>query len=335
MTERKLATIRQIHDIQPIVGADQIDVASVDGWKVVIKKNEFRVGDFAVYFEIDSWIPHTLAPFLSKDKEPREYSGIKGQKLRTVKLRGQISQGLLLSCDQFPELAQLNMVNNLDVTDVLGIQKWEAPIAANLQGQVAGPFPTNLIPKTQQERIQNCFTDIEQQKDLTYEVTIKLDGSSMTLFRWQDELRVCSRTIELILTPENATNVFVDIAIQLGDQVPNGLAFQGELMGPGVQGNRENLLKHEFFIFDIFNIQNQKYEMPEARRLICEQLGFRHVPIVSEAQIAPDSVDEALALADGPSLHADVREGLVWKCNENDSVRFKTISNDFLLKNRM
>ena len=95
MTERKLASIRRIADIQPIEGADAIVVATIDGWKLVVKKDEFKVGDLALYIEIDSWVPHRLAPFLSKGQEPREYNGVKGERLRTIKLRGQVSQGLL------------------------------------------------------------------------------------------------------------------------------------------------------------------------------------------------------------------------------------------------
>jgi RNA ligase (TIGR02306 family) len=93
---RKLASIRKIADIRPIPDADAIEVAVVDGWKVVVKKGEYSVGDLAVYLEIDAWVPHALAPFLSKGQEPREYNGVKGERLRTVKLRGQVSQGLLL-----------------------------------------------------------------------------------------------------------------------------------------------------------------------------------------------------------------------------------------------
>jgi RNA ligase (TIGR02306 family) len=114
---RKLATIRRIADIQPIEGADAIEVATVDGWKVVIKKNEFKVGDLAVYLEIDSWIPHELAPFLSKGQEPREYNGVKGERLRTIKLRGTTSQGLLLkieNCFDVIEKDGRKYINTLD-----------------------------------------------------------------------------------------------------------------------------------------------------------------------------------------------------------------------------
>ena len=376
MTERKLASIRRIADIQPIEGADAIEVATIDGWKVVVKKGEFKVGDLAVYLEIDSWVPTELAPFLSKGSEPREYNGVKGERLRTIRLRGQVSQGLLLKIDnddgwnyifsspsdqhenRFVDLGEVAFEAQ-DVTEILGIQKWEAPIPAQLQGQAAGTFPTSLIPKTDQERIQNCFGEIQKRakrfatekvwnaetqtleehsvvvpadfKEPTYEVTMKLDGSSCTIFRWEGELRVCSRNLELKINDENKDNTFVAMALEIGDRIPNGFAFQGELTGPGIQGNREGFKEHKFFVFDIFDIQKHEYFDPYSRVVTCDSLRLDHVPILGEDWKAPASVEEGLALAEGPSINHKIREGLVWKCNEDPSFSFKTISNKYLL----
>lgn len=324
---RKLATIRRIADILPIDGADAIEVAVVDGWKVVTKKGEYKTGDLAVYLEIDSWVPHDLAPFLSKGQEPREYNGVKGERLRTVKLRGQVSQGLLLAID-----AETPSCEGDDLTEELGIQKWEPEIPAQLAGQVRGMFPTHLIPKTDQERIQNCFFEIEAKGDVTYEVTLKLDGTSCTIFRWENELRVCSRNLELKVNDENRDNTFVAMALKIGDKIPNGFAFQGEVMGPGIQGNREGFTEHRFFVFDIFNIQEHVYLKPLGRQLECKHRGLEHVPMLGDAWKAPNSVEDGLAFAEGPSINHKIREGLVWKCNEDTSFSFKTISNQFLLK---
>jgi RNA ligase (TIGR02306 family) len=135
---RKLATIRKIDELNPIEGADAIECAVVGGWKVVVKKGEYQVGDEAIYCEIDSWIPHELAPFLSKGKEPREYEGVKGERLRTIKLRGQLSQGLLLplGISVYDVNAELNEGD--DVTEHLNIKKWEKPINAQLAGVCKG-----------------------------------------------------------------------------------------------------------------------------------------------------------------------------------------------------
>lgn len=96
---RKLATIRTIEEIKPIEGADAIEAARVDGWWVVIKKGEYAVGATVIYLEIDSWVPQELAPFLVKGAIPREYNGVKGERLRTIRLRGTLSQGLLLKIE--------------------------------------------------------------------------------------------------------------------------------------------------------------------------------------------------------------------------------------------
>jgi RNA ligase (TIGR02306 family) len=335
---RKLASIRRIADILPIEGADAIEVAVVDGWKVVIKKGEFAAGDSAIYLEIDSWVPHELAPFLSKGSEPREYNGVKGERLRTVKLRGQISQGLLLSLSTWAPakrpwtIAEEEFEEGKDLTEYLGIQKWEPEIPAQLAGQVRGLFPTHLIPKTDQERIQNCFAEVQDKGDLTYEVTLKLDGTSCTIFRWENELRVCSRNLELKVNEENKDNTLVAMALKLGDKVKDGTALQGEVMGPGIQKNREGFKEHQFFVFDIYDIEEQEYLPPYARRAYCERMGIEHVPVFFTDCLPMKSVEQYLILAEGPSINHPIREGVVFKCNDDPSFSFKTISNKFLLK---
>ena len=361
---RKLATIRKISDIQPIPDADAIQVATVDGWKVVVKRGEFQVGDLAVYLEIDSWVPHELAPFLSKGQEPREYNGVKGERLRTIKLRGQVSQGLLLKAQDIPVMTWAlyfpeTWIDGADLTEDLRIQKWEAPIPAQLQGQAKGTFPTSFIPKTDQERIQNCFGSIQkrdglfltekfwneelqelQERDVvlpddfkkpTYEVTLKLDGSSMTIFRWEGELRVCSRNLELTIDEENADNTFVKMTLEIGDKIPEGLAFQGEVWGESIQGNKEGIKGQRFSVFDIFDIQKHEYLHPRHRHMVCSDVGLDHVPVLGTDWNAPSSIEDALFLADGPSINAKNREGIVYKCNEDSSFSFKVISNKWLL----
>ena len=140
MSERKLATIRKIAAIEPIEGADAIEVAVVDGWKVVVKKGEFQVDALAVYIEIDSWVPTELAPFLSKGKEPREFESVKGERLRTVKLRGQLSQGLLLPLEPTCANIESELFEGLDVSLPLNILKWERPMNAQLAGIARGNF---------------------------------------------------------------------------------------------------------------------------------------------------------------------------------------------------
>ena len=170
---RPMATIERIIDIQPIPDADAIEVATVKGWKVVVKKDEFKVDDLVTYCEIDSFIPNSLAAFLSKGSEPREYNGVKGERLRTVRLRKQVSQGLILPLHPTCDMITSQLVEGLDVTTDLSIQKWEAPIATHLAGFTKGNFPS-WGRKTDQERVENIIRDVfTDNVDSLFEITLK------------------------------------------------------------------------------------------------------------------------------------------------------------------
>lgn len=330
---RKLATVRQIDAINPIPDADAIEVATIGGWKVVVKKGEFTAGDLAVYFEIDSWIPHSLAPFLSKN-EPKEYNGVPGERLRTVRLRKQLSQGLLLPLSI--ALGRLIANEGEDVSDELNIQKWEAPINPQLAGQVKGNFPS-LVPKTDQERIQNLSRVLVQLQAQEYEVTEKLEGSSMTCYLLEDVFGVCSRNLDL---KPDENNTFWKTALEqcvetrMRNCQLNGYALQGELVGPGVQGNIYKLQKHMFYIFDVYCVQEGRYLLPHERVELVNRLGLLHVPVLHSGACLAASMDEILASAEGASQlrKQQEREGVVYKACNDATSSFKAISNKYLLK---
>jgi RNA ligase (TIGR02306 family) len=343
MSERKLASVRKISSILEIPDADNIELAKVDGWQVVVKKNEFNVGELVVYFEIDSWLPTKLAPFLTKEgKEPHEFEGILGERLRTVKLRKMLSQGLILP---ITGLEHCNIMEGLDLTEVLGIKKWERPLPAQMQGQAKGYFP-QFLRKTDQERAQNLVMEIADSfdNDEQFEITIKLDGSSLTAYYNNGEIGVCSRNLELKLNEENAGNIFIKTCVKTNllealKILGRNLAVQGELMGEGIQGNREGLKEHQIYVFDIFDIDEQVYLTPSDRvKLVSqlEDLGFTgdHCPILADATcLESKSIDDLLLAAEGKSLNHAVREGLVYK-RLDGKFSFKTIANNFLLKER-
>lgn len=333
---RKMASIRKIDAIAPIDGADAIEVATVGGWKVVVKKNEFAVGDSAVYCEIDSWIPTELAPFLSKGKEPREFEGVKGERLRTVRLRGQISQGLLLNLDNALSFTN-SFVEGDDVSEVLGIVKWEMPVNAQLAGLVKGNFPTQ-IPKTDQERVQNLKKELEViPTSVLFEVTEKLEGSSMTCYLIDGEFGVCSRNMDLKRDENNsfwATAIREDVESKMRDTGPDGqFAIQGELIGPGIQGNIYKLSSTEFYVFDVYNIQSGEYLKPAARRALIERMGLNHVPLINSGYPVVPSIDGLLEAAEGKSIlnAKQEREGIVFK-QVDGGMTFKAVSNRYLIK---
>lgn len=339
---RKLATIRKISELRPIEGADAIECAIIDGWTVVVKKGEFSVGELVIYLEIDSWVPTEIAPFLSKGKEPREYNGIKGERLRTVKLRGQLSQGLVLPTTILPHALGFQFASDStigeDVSHWLGIQKYEAPINPQLSGEVRGNFPS-FIPKTDQERIQNLTRELQGwiEKEISFEVTEKLDGSSMTVYVNGDDAGVCSRNLDL---KGDNPNTFWNVARQesLIEKIRStgrNLAFQGELIGPGIQGNRYNVPTHQFHLFDIYDIDAKRYLTPAERHDIVRATGVKHVPVIAPSVIldAPTTVASLLQFAEAKSIlnHTAEREGVVYKSNVDDT-SWKAISNKFLLK---
>jgi len=346
---RKLATVRRIAAIDPIPGADKIVRATVDGWQLVTAiDNGFKVGDLVIYCEIDSWIPHAVAPFLSKGKEPRAFDGIAGERLRTMRMRGQISQGLLLPLsqafdkfegsqyDEGQELCEFFCVG-ADVTDLLGIVKYEAPVPACLAGEVKGMFPS-VIPKTDQERIQNLTTEFEVWKteDLLWEETEKAEGSSMTVYHYQDYVGVCSRNLDLKRNPDNslwAAAIRLDLErllIETGRQ----LAIQGELVGEGIQGNIYKIRGQEFFVYDIYDIDRGEYLLPDERDAFMDQWRLKHVPVLRRAvSFAGMTVADVLKSADGQSVLGPIgclREGLVYKCRSRN-ISFKAISDLYLL----
>jgi RNA ligase (TIGR02306 family) len=336
---RKLATIRKIDALTPIVGADAIECATVGGWKVVVKKGEYSVGDRAVYCEIDSWIPTELAPFLSKGKEPREFEGIKGERLRTVKLRGQLSQGLLLPLAEVISIAGCTspIQEGDDVSEWLNIQKWEMPMNAQLAGMARGNFPS-VIPKTDQERVQNLKREIAQAitDKLQFEVTEKLEGSSMTVYLIDGVFGVCSRNLDLKETTDNTFWQVArrdDIESKMRTVVGTDFAIQGELIGPGIQGNIYKLSKPEFRVFDVYNISGGFYVTPNKRQTLITMMGLLHVHVISvDKDLGVGSVEEILQWAEGASKlnGKQEREGIVFK-EVNGGMTFKAISNKYLL----
>lgn len=351
---RKLATIRKISALVPIDKADAIETAVVDGWQVVVKRGEFCVGDLVVYLEIDSWVPTEIAPFLSKGKEPREYNGVRGERLRTIKLRGQLSQGLILPVAYTPDdlYGKEPVVYNSagehlgvvregdDVTAFLGIQKYEQPISAQLAGVVRGNFPSQ-IPKTDQERAQNLVKEISVAigAGSSYEITEKLEGSSMTCYVSDSEFGVCSRNLDLKRDENNsfwATAIRNDIEAKMrGVDTLGGFAIQGELVGPGIQENIYNLSQHEFYVFDVYNIQAGVYLDPQDRQELIAAMSLKHVPVLySQVCLADlaDTVGEVIDLASAKSMinPKQEREGIVLK-ETNGGMSFKAISNKYLL----
>lgn len=353
MSERKLSTIRKIDKILPIENADFLVLAIVDGWQCVVMKDQFSEGEDIIFCEIDSVLPiredleflrkgcYVQKDWLITEDNPTG----EGFRLKTIRLRGQISQGLILKISNMNEFKEQNFSEGDCVDSILKIVKWDPPVSANLNGVAKGNFPS-FIPKTDQNRIQNIRrSDLEPYFNTPFEVSLKMDGTSVTIYRFDEAKGICSRNLDLEL---NSGSTIVKTSLESGileflDEYQANLAFQGELCGPGIQGNHEGLLEHQLFIFDIYDINNGTYvdanERYEWLRILNEWQARKkfqathHIPVYQPWNLSQtDTTETFLRIADGPSLlNTESREGLVFKSKINPNFSFKVISNQFLL----
>ena len=367
--ERKLSSIRRISEIKPIEGADAIELAVVDGWNVVVAKNVgHSIGDLVVYCEIDSFLP--IEPefeFLRKSSF-KKMGDQEGFRLKTIKLRGQVSQGLILPLKEAYDVFKRSTPNmdmdwfeGLDVTEMLNIVKYEPPVPAQLAGKVKGYFPS-FIRKTDEERVQNMAKDYElfvtnnklsQQKFYTTE---KLDGSSATFYVKDGVFGVCSRNLELSEPEEEFTpgmvmcedgierpkqeNSFWKVAriLDIKNKMMSlgyNVCFQGELIGEGIQGNPYAIKGQTVRFFNVFNIDTQDYLPLEEFVSTIQGVGLETVPVLELDYTLPETIDSVLKDAEAPSVLNEKfsREGIVIRSHDR-TVSFKAISNAFLLKEK-
>jgi RNA ligase (TIGR02306 family) len=340
--ERKLATVRRIKEILPIEGADRIELAVVDGWKVVVAKDvQHKVGDLVIYCEIDSFLPiREEFEFLRKSSY-KKMGDQEGFRLRTAKMKGQISQGLILPISVLnpPDTnIYVQPFEGLDVTEMLDIVKYEPPIPANLAGKVKGLFPSFLI-KTDEERVQNIAVEYSalcfQSKHQFY-VTEKLDGSSATFYINNGEFGVCSRNLELLETENNS---FWKVARELKLEenlraLEKNICLQGELIGESIQGNPYGIKGQTVRFFSVYQIDSRTRLGIKDLEDICFMIGLQTVPILESNFLLPNTIEEMLQYAEGKSAlnPKTEREGVVVRSLDG-TISFKAISNKFLLKN--
>ena len=344
----KLASAERILDIQPIEGADKIVKAQILGWWIVVKKDEFKIGDIVSYIQIDTIVP---------EEAQYEFLRERSYRVRTIKLRKQISQGLIVP------LPPGKYKEGDDLTSILKITKFskevpDEPIKApkiwykkyiwlfkqkvlfklfpNLNKPSKLPFPTNEVPKTDEERIQNMPTTLTKYKDKNFTASEKLDGSSITILYTKGKYRICSRNYEMNNIDNEWSRTFINtrfhqyidlLRINFGT---DNIIVQGELIGKP-QGNPykvENQIR-------LFNIYVNGKRLPQHEfSAIVELWNIPAVPVISFMVFQFNTMDEILKYAEDKSKLNDQveREGLVFRDEEN-TISFKVISNKFLIKN--
>lgn len=355
---RKLVSIRKITDIKPIQGADKIEQVFVDGWIVVAQKGIHEVGKDILFFELDSFLPQSDIRFESFMKfGTRTFDGVVGHRVKTVRLKGVYSQGIIMPLSEFPEIAEVDY--DKDYSETVGIVKWEAPQergeGMGYQGDKKGSFPW-FLRKSDQERIQNLYGKLSQTNyNSKFVGTLKMDGSSITVFyasgeKYEDEgYGYCSRNQQLKM-PEISSDTEFKLeeqgkfyqgavnsdlfwkAKELHSMFGSYYAIQGELVGAGIQGNFEKFDTYQVFAYNIFDIEKQEFVDYNTFKQMAEAVDLQIVPEIYEEQyILQESLPDILEMANGTGLLSDYREGIVWK-QVDGKIQFKAISNKYLEK---
>lgn len=344
---RKLASIQRVWKIEPIDGADRIELAHVLGWQCVVNKGQFRPMDPAVYFEIDSFLP--IRPefeFLRASSYKKTDIMGEGFRLRTLKFRGQISQGLLLPINLFPELSS-DIELGTDVTELLGIRKWEIEEKATADGTAIGTLPID-VPHTDETRVQAEPDLIKDFANLEYYITTKLDGSSHSVSVDEDGFHVTGHNFEY---KDDGKSAFYDLVKRenidekmrkyFEENKLHLLTILGELCAPGIQKNRLKLTRPEWYVFTI-RVNGERVGLRKMQE-ICDALDLTMVPVEEIGMDLPSkypTVEALLKRADGDYPRGGKKEGIVIRPTEpvfderiSADLSMKVVSNKYLLKN--
>ena len=342
---RKLASVQKITNIRDIIGADKIQAADVLGWHVVIKKGEFKNGDMVVYCEPDSILP----------KENPNFAFLEGKPIRTKKMRGALSQGIVFPLDVlkdfFEEIFDLPVLNQYkegdNVTELLGVTKYDPEVARNKHQKKPLIEKPDWVPTTDFTRCQALQEYLKKYKGTKCVATEKLDGSSCSF--WLDEnnvFHVCSHYKEVF----NTNDRFYKTAYKykpLIENLPKNMVFQGELIGKQIQQNKYKLENGDYriYLFDILKKENgiSHFLNQETFFETCYKHELPVAPVVNFNFVLPDNVDELTEMSKGKSLLCSKtqHEGIVIKSNvySDDADNFvngrfslKVINPDFLLK---
>jgi len=358
---RKLASIKTISEIVPIANRDRIVLAIIDGWQVIVKKDEFNVGDKCVYCEIDSVMP---------DKPEFEFLKKNDFRIKTMKMAGVISQGICFPLSILPK-GEYNVGD--DVTSIIGVKQYEEtmdiekperkPTAKKkypkflmrfawfrklvLPKPVDDTFPIQYISKSDQERIQNLPNIVKDKGK--WDCTEKVDGSSASylLVRKKKknffdsesyEFIVCSRNKKIPIKDNSsywkvAEKFHIKQVLEFLIHDDDWIAIQGEVLGPGIQKNKYRFKDYEFRVFDMYRQKiGGKVDFRTMKTQV-EAAGLKTVPLVETDYVLPDTVDDVLKYAHARSVEANIwREGIVFRKVGDGNKSFKAVDPEFLLK---
>ena len=336
---RKLASVQRALEIIPIPNADAIELVRINGWQCVTKKGEFAADDLGVFLEIDAVPPDNLTfQFLWTAKDGTATARPDKFRIRTMKLRGALSQGLFLPLTGF-DLGAVEV--GQDVTEALGVTKYEPPLPAAGGGEIGGLFP-GFVPKTDEIRVQSAPEVIAEIWANPYAITLKYDGTSATFCvdPRDGAFLACGRNYSISEGESFYWRIarHYDLPAKLAAH-PN-YALQGEICGPGIQKNRLELKQIALFCFNVYDIAGARYLGHDEAREFLAQIEVPAVETLEKGDSWGTDLPSLLRLAEGkyPGT-SNEREGIVIRpLTETRSevlagrLSFKAISNRFLLK---
>ena len=349
--ERKLASVQRVLDVTPIENADAIELVQINGWQCVVKKNEFRRGDLGVYLEIDAIPPDTdVFHFLWTPKPkmdelenvvptpPEALVRPAKFRIRTLRLRGTLSQGLFLPLQAFPELQ--NVEDGDDVTTILQVGKYEPPQPTGM-GDWRAAFPA-FVPKTDEMRVQSVPGVLDELRGLPYVVTLKYDGTSSTfaIDPRTNEFHACGRNQSINDGPNVYWNMARKYEIEAALRKSPHLVVQGEIVGPGIQKNPLGLKEVSWFAFNVYDLSSGNYLSHDAARTFLAENNLPAVETIERGEAFAHTQESLLVLAEGKYANTNnEREGIVIRLQTErrsevlgGRLSFKAISNRFLLK---
>ena len=305
----KLASIETVLEVKNHPNADRLDVVKVLGWEVVTKRGQFKPGDAAVLIVIDTVLP--FAPWSEFLRDPHRPD--RRIRLKTAKLRGTFSQGLLLPMDVLPEHVR-GWQSGADVGGELGVTKYEKELPLALSGVARSTFPTHLAQKTDEDNGLSNLDIVDFVLSRPVYITQKLDGSSCTVIvRYGKPDHVCSRNLSL---KDVGANAFWHAVKKLNFIMLADCVLQGELMGPGIQGNQLGLTEPTLYLFNKIQSHDTGPGAVEPYETLCHkacQIGCAVVPMVNATV---KTLTDCQELADAQTLpDGKPAEGIVIRIN--------------------
>jgi RNA ligase (TIGR02306 family) len=308
-------TIETISEIKPHPNADKLELAYVKGisFQYVIGKKTLFVNDKVILFPVDSLLPIEA---LEKLNLVGKLSGPYKNRVKSLKLRNEISQGIVAEVSKFLTPEQMNLSSE-EITALLGVTKYEPPVQISTSGILMGlPDGYSTYDIEGADRYQSV---IEEMMDMEVVITEKMEGTNLSAGKNPTGIFVNQRN-NTIMEKDDVVNSYWEVARSTGllEKLPQlpvpDVAVYAEFCGPKIQDNIYGLKNHTLFVFDIK--ENFKWlSFAEFKARVAE-LGLTMAPVLFEGKLRDflkgQTVQEA---SNGPSVinPATLREGIVIK----------------------